>query len=625
MKCSAPGLPLPLAFPFAHSPPTVRLYADFAIFEPGSSTLYLTLASWKTVLAPLWRFPVAWFGIEVPSIPMPSPSAERRHLERQITYARPIFMVLALGVLLEEPPQARGPHAVAFVLAYLGAALALLSLEYVPHLSEWQLPLLADLAALSVFLLLTNSVAAFWFVYLFVALAAGIRWGLERSILLAGGVTLAVLLRATWQGGFGWMEVFSWVALVAGTFTGGVGLSFMGYRNRLHASEHDFLVRLTAMLQVEKGVAESLRLVLGELAVGFDCERGIFAFRDTELERIFVWTVAPGEDKRLTPENLPLSKGDVFLFDYPEASICWNQGNGIRATFGWNRRDGQRLPELPRMPEQTRQELGLRSMLGVTVNFDGLPVGKLMLANSRRPHLPQDLQRLERVVRHLGPPLENLLLLRRLRVRAIEGERSRISRDLHDGILQTLLSIEIQLDVLRRRVPQAPEQIAGELATLQHTVRNETQELRRMVMDMRPQGVQSADLVDLMRGFAERFRNESAVALDLLIDAAMLDLPDRICRELFQIYKEALHNVKKHARATHVVVKLWQNEAKVVLVIDDNGEGFSFAGRYTGDELDRLRLGPISIKDRTRSVGGVLMVESTPGHGARLTVEVPLG
>jgi signal transduction histidine kinase len=552
-------------------------------------------------------------------------SAERRHLERQITYARPIFMVLALGVLLEEPPQARGPHAVAFVLAYLGTALALLLLEYVPRLREWQLPLLLDLSALAVFLLLTNSAAAFWFVYLFVALAAGIRWGLERSIVLAGGVTLAVLFRAAWRGGFGWMEVLSWVALVVGTFTGGVGLSFMGYRNRLHASEHDFLVRLAAMLQVEKGVAESLRLVLDELARGFDCERGIFAFRDTEMERIFVWTVSTGEAKRLTPENLPLSKGDVFLFDYPEASFCWNQGNGLRATFGWNCNDGQHLPELPRMPEQIQQELGLRSMLSVGVNFDGQPVGRLMLANSRRPQMAQDLQRLERVVRHLGPPLENLLLLRRLRVRAIEGERSRISRDLHDGILQTLLSIEIQLDVLRRRLPQAPEQVAGELATLQHTVRNETQELRQMVMDMRPLGVQSADLVDLMRGFAERFRNESSVALDLLIDAAALDLPDRICRELFQIYREALHNVKKHARATHVVVKLWQNEAKVILVIDDNGEGFSFAGRYTGDELDRLRLGPISIKDRTRSVGGVLMVESTPGHGARLTIEVPLG
>src|SRR2546427_10527688 len=127
-------------------------------------------------------------------------SVEHRHLERQIPYARPIFMVLARGVWLEEPPQARGPHAVAFVLGYLGAALALLLVEYIPRLSEWQLPLLLDLAALAVFLLLTNSAAAFWFVYLFLALAAGIRWGLERSILLAGGASLAAPCRATWRG-----------------------------------------------------------------------------------------------------------------------------------------------------------------------------------------------------------------------------------------------------------------------------------------------------------------------------------------------------------------------------------------------------------------------------------------
>jgi signal transduction histidine kinase len=149
--------------------------------------------------------------------------------------------------------------------------------------------------------------------------------------------------------------------------------------------------------------------------------------------------------------------------------------------------------------------------------------------------------------------------------------------------------------------------------------------LRRMVTDMRPLRVQSADLVDLMRGFGERFRNESGLALDLLIDAAELQIPDRICRDLFQIYRESLHNVKKHAHASHVVVKLWQNEGEVVLVVDDNGQGFSFAGRFTGDELDRLRLGPISIKERTRSVGGVLTVESTPGHGARLSIQVPLG
>jgi signal transduction histidine kinase len=74
-----------------------------------------------------------------------------------------------------------------------------------------------------------------------------------------------------------------------------------------------------------------------------------------------------------------------------------------------------------------------------------------------------------------------------------------------------------------------------------------------------------------------------------------------------------------------VVVKLWQDEEKVTLVVDDNGQGFSFAGRFTSDELERLRLGPISIKERARSLGGNLTVESSPGHGARVTLEIPLG
>jgi len=215
--------------------------------------------------------------------------------------------------------------------------------------------------------------------------------------------------------------------------------------------------------------------------------------------------------------------------------------------------------------------------------------------------------------------------LRHLRARAIEAERSRISRDLHDGILQTLLSIEIQIDVLRRKVTSSPEQAVNSLANLQQTVKNESAELRHMVTDLRPLRVQSADLLDLMQGFAERYRNESTIALDILIDSAEIHAPDRVCRELFQIYREALNNIKKHAKASHVVVKLSQDDSSLVLVVDDNGEGFSFAGRFTGDELDRLRLGPISIKERTRTVGGMLTVESNPGHGARLTIEIPLG
>jgi signal transduction histidine kinase len=553
-------------------------------------------------------------------------AAERRHLERQIAYARPIFMVLALVDLLDRPPVERGPNAVLFVTVYLVVALILALAQNLQRIGDWlRLPLPVDLVALAGFLVLTRSVVAFWFVYLFVALASGIRWGTRRSVILAGIVTLALLVRTAMNGPLVLDQMVSWIALSTGTFAAGAGIAFLGSRQRRHATEQEFLAQVTGQLEVDRGMAESLRLVLGELIRAFDCEEAVLAYRDTDIDRIFVWKLRAGDDSRLTPENLPVNRSDGFLLDQPDASVCWNQLEGAGDGFGWNRKDGRRLKDLPRLPGPMRQELGWRSVLGVTLDLGGHPVGRLMLGNAHRRFLPQDLQWLERIVRHLGQPLQNLFLLRHIRAHAIEGERSRISREIHDGILQTLLSVDIQLDVLRRKVPSDPDQAVGGLSSLQQTVRNETDELRRMVTDMRPLKVQSADLVDLMRGFAERFRNESSLALDLLIDAAELQIPDRICRDLFQIYRESLHNVKKHAHASHVVVKLWQNESEVVLVVDDNGDGFSFAGRFTGDELDRLRLGPISIKERTRSVGGVLTVESTPGHGARLTIEVPLG
>jgi signal transduction histidine kinase len=550
-------------------------------------------------------------------------AVEYRHLERQIAYGRVIFLLLALADLLRQAPPDRSLQAAVLLLVYLGLALAFLFLQRTPQFGDMRAPLAVDLVVLGLLITLGRPVMAFVFVYMYVALAAGIRWGLERSTIVAGGVTLTVLSRASLQPNFDWLAVLSWGGLVAGTCTAGVGLAYLGDQYRRHTSEYELMARVIEMLQVERGTAESLRLVLDELARAFHCEKALLVFRDADLERVFLWTVSVGQERRITPESMPLARADWFLLGQPEATVCWNEMTGTSRGFGWDRLNSRRLPQLPRMPDEAQQELGLRSMMSVTLDFNGQPVGRMMLCNARRSWSRQDLQWFERVVRHLGPPLDNLFLLRHIRARAIEGERSRISREIHDGILQTLLSVDIQLDVLRRKVQQTPEVAAG-LGTLQQTVRGETAELRRMVTDMRPIGVESADLAELMQGFAERFRNESGLALDLLVDTVALQAPDRVCRDLFQIYREALHNVKKHAHATHVVVKLWQNETQVTLMIDDNGKGFSFAGRFTGDALERLRLGPISIKERARSLGGVLTVESTPGHGARLTVEVPL-
>jgi signal transduction histidine kinase len=550
---------------------------------------------------------------------------DRHHFERQIVYARPIFVLLALLAMLEQHPSREMHRAVSFLVAYLIVALIITQLERLLRKRGWHLPLAFDLLALGVLIYISPSTVPVWFPYMFLCYAAGIRWGFSLTMPLAGALSLVLVLLTAVKGEIHWMRVFAWLGITGGTFAGGAGLAFLGDINRRFAAQIEFFSRIGSTMQVDQGLAESLRLFLDELAVSFNVEEALLLYRDTDLERIFLWRLKPGESERLVPESMPLSRTDGFLLDDLDATICWNSLTGHGSGFGWDRRNTRSLKSLPRLPGPAQQEFKVRSFMTVAFEQGGQATGRLFLLNGHKPFQRGDLAWLERIAAHIGPALENIFLLRHLRARAIEAERSRIARDLHDGILQTLLSIEIQLDVLRRRVPSAPDQAVAGLTTLQQTVKNEGAELRQVVTDLRPLRVQSADLVDLMRGFAERYRNESTIALDLLIDSAQLRAPDRVCREVFQIYREALNNIKKHAKASHVVVKLSQDDSRLVLVVDDNGEGFSFAGRFTADELDRLRLGPISIKERTRTVGGVLTVESNPGHGARLTIEVPLG
>jgi two-component system nitrate/nitrite sensor histidine kinase NarX len=275
----------------------------------------------------------------------------------------------------------------------------------------------------------------------------------------------------------------------------------------------------------------------------------------------------------------------------------------------------ERLLEPPRLVASFAELFQARSILTVPFRFRGEPVGRVILLDREgSPFTEEDLDLLQLLIRQLTPVVENVFTLRQLRLRAIEGERDRIARDLHDGVLQTLASLDMQLDVLRRLTLKDPERLAAELAQLQQIVKTEGVELREFVGDLKPLQIESADLVELLESYIDRFRNETGLVVELLADRMNIDLPEKVCREIFQMIREGLNNVKKHAQATHVVIKMKQDERYLHLVIDDNGKGFSFAGTYASEALDSLRLGPISIKEHTHTLNGQLTIESTPGR-----------
>lgn len=450
-------------------------------------------------------------------------NTERLYLERQVTLARAVIAALSLLALLETSAAPVSRLSIVVLSSYLAVALVVALAERFLSEARLRIPLVADLVVLGTFLYLTPSVSAFWFLFLFTVFALATRGNIRALLVLVGVATVAIIVRVALEEPFRWQSIGHWVVIGIGTLVSGLGMGFVGAREQQHIARQQFLERITGLLQFERGLNESIRKVLGELALVFKCEQACLAIRDDELERLFIWKVRSDTAEPGGPEALSLSRSDVFLLDSLEVSMVWNRGNGGRGRgFGWDRRTGARFRNVAPPPESTWNELDAQSLMAVTIEANGRPTGRVLLANpldSRSRFSAGDLRWLEQIIRHIAPPLENIFLLRSLRARAIESERSRISRDLHDGILQTLLSLKIQLDVLRRKLPDRPEQACLELASLQKTVHQESEELRRMVTDLRPLRVESADMRELMHGFAERFRSEHGLAVDLFIES----------------------------------------------------------------------------------------------------------
>lgn len=206
--------------------------------------------------------------------------------------------------------------------------------------------------------------------------------------------------------------------------------------------------------------------------------------------------------------------------------------------------------------------------------------------------------------------------------KARETERKRLAADFHDGPLQSFASFQMRLEIIRKLLERDPEAAMAELRRLQQLGQAQLEEIRAFVRQMRPVQADGVTFGAALRRLIENFERESGLPVRLE-SAEPVEVPDAdVSRELLKVVREALHNAQKHSGASSVTVRVERSGGAVEIAIRDNGAGFPFSGRYGMDELDSLGLGPESIKQRVRSLGGELTLESRPGEGAELRVRV---
>jgi PAS domain S-box-containing protein len=217
---------------------------------------------------------------------------------------------------------------------------------------------------------------------------------------------------------------------------------------------------------------------------------------------------------------------------------------------------------------------------------------------------------------------ENLRYYLQQITRAQEEERKRIARELHDDTAQLLGSLSRQLDNFVRKNSCLDSSEVSFLKDLQAQLNRGVQGVHRFVQDLRPSLLDDLGLIPALRSLMKDLQEYDGIDSNLGVLGDEKRFPPEFESSLFRIIQEALNNIRRHAKATEATVVIDFSGDKVKVAISDNGQGFELAGRV--DDLPRSgKLGLVGMQERARLLGGTLEVQSKPGKGTTIIIEVP--
>lgn len=202
-----------------------------------------------------------------------------------------------------------------------------------------------------------------------------------------------------------------------------------------------------------------------------------------------------------------------------------------------------------------------------------------------------------------------------------EAERKSLARELHDQVIQDLLSFNYQLEDAESEI--ADESLREALADIRDGIREVVSNLRLMCSDLRPPTIDSHGLSAAIRSLTHQWSKQNGIQVELEIDPALGRLPETIELSVFRIIQEGLSNVRKHANATTVKLSLHRTPtASLVVQMTDNGQGISRPidlAMLSGEK----HFGLVGISERVSLLGGTMQMESPPSGGLDLLIEIP--
>ncbi len=565
----------------------------------------------------------------LPAVQMTNaPHSPRSKAERLVAAGRVLLILATLLALTLEPYSAgllagdgRG-----YLVLYLLYGLVLMLLTWENRLVSPRLIVASQVVDLLCFTLLLalsgGSDSPLFVLFLFSIFSGALRWRSRGSLL----TTLAVL-GLYW--GLACLERFLGIgavqadSLILRTVYVGIAALALGY---LTAYEQRTRLELSRLLRwsnspadegdLEKLLRESLRQVQAVLGV----PQALLVLDEPEEPFSWLAQLNAGEFacSRCSPEDFePLVTPVLAETDFL-CHVADRRGQTMIHTPGGNHR-WQGLP----WNGELQARFSLASSLWLRVQSEHVQ-GRLVLSG-RADLCADDLYLGGLMARQLASTLEGHYARQRLGQLVQAQERIRLARDLHDGLLQSLAGVGLQLELLRRQADRDPEVLNQRIAQLQSLIVEEQRGLRQLIGQLKPdvaqRGVASSLGVELSR-LASGIEYQWGIRIQLHIDPSVTAMDEPLAGELRFLLREALANSGKHARASQVRAQLGRQGERLYLGVRDDGQGFAFVGRHDLASLMAMQAGPRSLMERTLALGGQLVIESRRS-GSLLEITLP--
>jgi signal transduction histidine kinase len=196
---------------------------------------------------------------------------------------------------------------------------------------------------------------------------------------------------------------------------------------------------------------------------------------------------------------------------------------------------------------------------------------------------------------------------------AVADERNRLARDLHDSVTQTIFSANLIAEALPRVWENYPEEGRRGLENLHRLIQGALAEMRTLLLELRPAAIVEKKLGELLKQLTQTTAGQTSAAIAFTVEGDRT-LPAEVQIAFYHIAQEALNNSIKHARASHIIMRLYFSPDSVALQMSDNGCGFD------PNAIPPDHLGVSIMRERAVSIGATFALTSQPGHGAEVLI-----